>query len=275
MFALADQRLDLRAMLGISFQKDSLGRAISYSDRYSESILRDQLQAPGWHIRVMDGFEREHFLLVDREVALISNPGQRTGEGTLVLVEDPNEIVSIDRRFTEEWSRHAAPKLLYSPFDNVLTAESADPLIVLSESKWNSIIGVLARNPKLMYRLEPRDFEELIAELLSREGLKVKLTPSSRDGGRDIMAFAETAIGQHLYYVECKRYAPDNPIDVRLVRQLYGVVEADRATAGLLVTTSRFTKDAKAFGECVSSRLSLREYDHLTSWLAKHSKSNI
>ena len=45
------------------------------------------------------------------------------------------------------------------------------------------------------------------------------------------MAFAGTAIGQHLCYVERKRCAPDNPIDVRLVRQLYGVVEVDRAAS--------------------------------------------
>lgn len=275
MFALADQRLALRAVLGFSFENDPLGRVIPYQSQYSDSRFLDHLNASGWHIRFVERFKGDHFLLVDSEVALVSRPGTGTSEGTLLLIDDPDEIAAIDARFKLQWSSLSEPQLLYAPLEGAITAETADGVLVVSKSQWDAVIDVLARNPMLMHRMEPRDFEELIAELLAREGLRVKLTPSSRDGGRDILAFADTPIGQHLYYVECKRYAPDNPIDVRFVRQLYGVVEADRATAGLLVTTSRFTKDAKTFGDCVSSRLSLREYSHVVSWLAKYSRSGI
>jgi len=103
--------------------------------------------------------------------------------------------------------------------------------------------------------------------LLARQGLRVKLTPRSKGGGKDILAFAKTSLGEHLYHVECKRFAPNRPVGVALVRQLYGVIEADRATAGMLVTTSRFTEDAWAFQETVKHRMSLKAYEDIVSWI--------
>lgn len=46
----------------------------------------------------------------------------------------------------------------------------------------------LIENGHSLYNLEPRQFEELIADLLDRDGWKVILTPQSRDGGVDVIA---------------------------------------------------------------------------------------
>jgi restriction endonuclease Mrr len=51
------------------------------------------------------------------------------------------------------------------------------------------------------------------------------------------------------------------------VRGLYGVVEEKRATQGLIVTTSYFTKDAIAFRDRLPYRLSLADFDRLTTFL--------
>jgi restriction endonuclease Mrr len=123
-----------------------------------------------------------------------------------------------------------------------------------------------------MREMHPRAFEELVAELLSKEGLKVELTPLTRDGGRDIIVVSDTPFGRHLHLVECKRYSENNPIDVRLVRSLYGVVEAERATAGMLVTTTRFTPPAVEFIDSVKNRLSKKDYNDLAIWIKKHAR---
>lgn len=101
------------------------------------------------------------------------------------------------------------------------------------------------------------------------------MTPRSNDGGRDILVYDDTAVGRHLFLVECKRYAPDHPVDVRLVRQFYGVIESERASAGALVTSSYFTEPARRFPEekDIAYRLSLRDFDDLAAWLARHSNS--
>lgn len=144
-------------------------------------------------------------------------------------------------------------------------------LIIASEAIWTDLIASLSRNPEQLYTLPPRRFEELVAELLCRDGMEVQLTPPTKDGGVDILAFCNTQAGRHLYLVECKRYSKENPVYVSLVRSLYGVVEAERATAGLLVTTSFFTKGALSFSESIKYRLSMKNYDDLVRWI-KNSK---
>lgn len=72
-----------------------------------------------------------------------------------------------------------------------------------------------------------------------------------------------------LIYVECKQYAPDRPVGVNLVRELYGTISADEATAGLLITSSYFSKDAINFKNKVKHRLNLMDYVQLISEIQK------
>jgi restriction system protein len=108
------------------------------------------------------------------------------------------------------------------------------------------------------------------SELLAREGLEVHLTPSTRDGGRDILAFHDTPVGKHLHLVECKRQKQQRPVGVTVVRQLYGVIAQERAMAGLVVVTSHFTRDALTFAEAVRHQIGLKDYDAIKAWLRAH-----
>lgn len=125
----------------------------------------------------------------------------------------------------------------------------------------------LHADPRLLYELTSRGFEELVAELLGRLEYEVTLTPASKDGGKDIYAAKKDHLGSFLYIVECKKYAPDHPVGVGLVRQLNGVVQAEQATAGILATTSFFTKGAKEFQDLISCQLSLKDYLGIQEWL--------
>ena len=115
--------------------------------------------------------------------------------------------------------------------------------------------------------LSPRKFEELVSELLARQGYTVELTPASKDGGKDIYAAKRDDLGTFLYLVECKKYALDNPVGVEIVRALHGTVQAERATAGILVTTSVFTRGARDFQRHLQHQLSLRDYIELHKWV--------
>jgi len=129
------------------------------------------------------------------------------------------------------------------------------------------LIQHLAKYPHYMRTMDPRKFEELIAELLRAKGYEVEVTRTTRDGGLDIIAIKRSDLGAALTLVECKRYAETNKVGVDIVRGLYGVVEAQRATRGLIATTSYFTKDAQAFRDQNQYRLSLADFDMLTKFL--------
>lgn len=131
----------------------------------------------------------------------------------------------------------------------------------------NELINFLKRNPKLLYKLDPQKFEELVAELLSDMGYVVELTKRTRDGGVDIFATQKTGVGESLLLVDCKRYAPHKHIGVSVVRSLYGITEQFKATMGIIATTSFFSKPAVEFKKQVKHRISLKDYKDIIAWL--------
>lgn len=131
----------------------------------------------------------------------------------------------------------------------------------------NDLISKLKRNPEDIYKLAPRKFEELIAEILKDRGWEVELTKETRDGGKDIIAYRETDVGRLLCLVEAKKYRKDRPVGVSLIRNLYGTLCDANATSGMMVTTSTFTQDAQTFQERHQYKLALRDYTHLVDWI--------
>lgn len=143
-------------------------------------------------------------------------------------------------------------------------------IIVANES----LIESLKQHPKDLYKVSPRRFEELIAELLDDMGWEVKMTPQSKDGGKDIIAVLDTAIGKLLCLVEAKRYSDHRPVQVGLVRQLYGTFMDHGANSAMLVTSSRFTRGAREFQSKHQYQITLKEYDDIVDWIQRY-KSNV
>lgn len=131
----------------------------------------------------------------------------------------------------------------------------------------DELIIRLSQNPELLYELSPRKFEEVIAEILHRQGYEVAITPLSKDGGKDICAASKSTLGSFLYIVQCKKYAPNRPVGVELVRELYGIVQIEKATAGIIATTSYFTKGAKDLQNQLLYQISLKDYIGVQEWL--------
>lgn len=134
----------------------------------------------------------------------------------------------------------------------------------------DELIQYLAQHPEKMHEMNPRKFEELVAALFRAKGYDVELTPPTRDGGFDMRAFHCSSIGTFLTLIECKRYGPKRPVSVDVVRGLYGVTADAGANAGLIVTTSSFTKDARSFQDKNKYRLQLADHAKLQAWLNEH-----
>jgi len=81
------------------------------------------------------------------------------------------------------------------------------------------------------------------------------------------------SLGTFLYLVECKKYAPSRHVGVELVRRLYGVVELEKATAGIVTTTSYFTKGAKDLQSQLLHHISLKDYVSIQGWLKSIQKN--
>jgi restriction system protein len=133
------------------------------------------------------------------------------------------------------------------------------------EAEWHAYF---AKHPERLRELAPRRFEELVASIFRNQGFDVELTPASRDGGFDVLAIHKDVFtGESKYLVECKRYAATNTVGIGIVQRLLGVVEDQKATKGLVATTSYFTRDARLVEERNRSKLALNDYDVLVGWL--------
>lgn len=130
-----------------------------------------------------------------------------------------------------------------------------------------SILDKIRLRPEDMHQLHPRQFEEMVAELMEKRGYSVDLTKATRDGGKDLIVAHQADIGNFIYYVECKRYSPSNPVGVNLVRELAGTISVDRVTAGIMVTSSYFSPDAIEFSEKIKNQMSLIDFIKLKEWL--------
>jgi hypothetical protein len=134
------------------------------------------------------------------------------------------------------------------------------------------LIRRLARRPELLREVDPRKFEEIVADIFADLKFQTQLTPRTRDGGRDVLAVRSETFGTSLYLIECKRYDSSCKVGVEFVRSLAGVVFQERATHGILATTSSFTKDAIDWARPLKYQLSLRDFEAVTSWLVDYAK---
>lgn len=120
----------------------------------------------------------------------------------------------------------------------------------------------LLHEGKLLSEMKWRDFEELIGALLESEGWKVKVTQASRDGGIDVVASkSDETLGEIRSVWQAKKYYSTNKVKLNEVRELSAIREEEKATKGIIVTTSQLTRDAIQWVRRDIYRLSYKEHD--------------
>ena len=102
-----------------------------------------------------------------------------------------------------------------------------------------------ARNSDVLDGMSWREFEMLVGEAYRLQGYRVtEIGGGGPDGGVDLVL----AKGAEKFFVQCKQWKAYK-VGVTTVRELYGVMAAKGATGGFVVTSGRFTADAKDFAQ--------------------------
>jgi restriction system protein len=178
-------------------------------------------------------------------------------------------IAKMARSLDPDQLRRVLDGHLYDLNDNSPAAKKnliaiARPVIISANE---AMIAGLQKQPRDIFKLTPRQYEELVAELIQDMGYEVTLTKATRDGGKDILASIKTECGDFLCLVEAKHYREDRKIGVSLVRTLYGTLCDFQANSAMLVTTSSYSKDAHALQQKHKYQLSLRDYTDVAGWI--------
>jgi restriction system protein len=109
---------------------------------------------------------------------------------------------------------------------------------------------------------DPDFFERLIVRLLVKMGYggtvesAGKAIGRSGDGGVDGLIDQDT-LGLDRVYIQAKRYATGNNVGSGAIRDFFGGLDRLRATKGLFVTTSDFSRDARETANQLSKRIVL------------------
>ena len=147
-------------------------------------------------------------------------------------------------------------------------------LIQVAGTISSELIAHLQKHPEELYDIRPRQFEELIAEVLASFGWQVELTPASKDGGYDVYAITkDTAAGiTSSWIIECKKYGRESKVGVDIVRALYGIRNTLQVGGAMLATTTHFTRDAVTFRNEKASRydLHLKDYEGVLEWINRY-----
>jgi len=126
------------------------------------------------------------------------------------------------------------------PVRPIIDFDMADPRFV----KEDDVLATLDTRPNLM-ELTPIEFESLITNLFEKMGLETRQTQASRDGGVDCVAYDSRPIFGGKVVIQAKRYK--NTVGVSAVRDLFGTMQNEGATKGILVTTSGYGKASHEF----------------------------
>lgn len=128
----------------------------------------------------------------------------------------------------------------------------------------NKVIGSINR-------MNGSEFEDFCEFVFKDIGYKVKQTPKSRDGGKDLIL--NTKKGK--VYVEIKRYSSKNLVNSSLVLKLIGSAVSDGVNECIFLTTSGYTKDAIDTAENSRVKIKLIDIDGFIDILKECNHNNI
>jgi restriction system protein len=120
-------------------------------------------------------------------------------------------------------------------------------LSFLRRRKRESLVGVItqAKCADSLNGMSWREFEILVGEAFRLQGYKVtEHGGAGPDGGVDLVLRK----GTETHLVQCKQWKAYQ-VGPGVVRELYGVMAANGAAGGFVVTSGSFTPDAKAFAD--------------------------
>jgi restriction system protein len=100
-------------------------------------------------------------------------------------------------------------------------------------------------NKQVFADIEWRRFEAVCERLFAQSGFKTKSQSHGADGGVDVWMYSAHAEGP-VSIVQCKHFR-SREVDVKLIREFFGVMSSHKLQRGTFVTTSTFTADAQKF----------------------------
>lgn len=158
--------------------------------------------------------------------------------------------------------------------EDSLDIESATPSEALEDAYKNLRDELADELLARLKKLSPSFFERIVVDLLVKMGYggsradAGKAIGRSGDEGIDGI-IKEDKLGLDFVYVQAKRW-DNTPVGRPDVMQFAGALQAQKATKGIFITTSRFTDDARSYVSKIGSKIVLIDGNQLSNLMIEH-----
>ncbi|OYP41842.1 restriction endonuclease [Prevotella sp. P4-119] len=206
--------------------------------------------------------QRGIWKLTDRGKAYLANHNTLTIDDLLDYKE-----------FAEYAGSAKKPKKAVMPTKPSFASLGVTPTEALEEA-YTSINDSLSDELlSMIMNLSPSFFEKLVVDLLVAMGYggdfedAAKVTKKSKDGGVDGI-IKEDKLGLDKIYIQAKRWT--NVVGEPVIQQFAGALDGKRASKGVFITTSTYSKDAKKYVDSLSKKIVLIDGKELASLMIEY-----
>lgn len=177
------------------------------------------------------------------------------------------------KEFAEYAGSAKKPKKAVMPTKPSIASLGVTPTEALEEA-YTSINDSLSDELlSMIMNLSPSFFEKLVVDLLVAMGYggdfedAAKVTKKSKDGGVDGI-IKEDKLGLDKIYIQAKRWT--NVVGEPVIQQFAGALDGKRASKGVFITTSTYSKDAKKYVDSLSKKIVLIDGKELASLMIEY-----
>lgn len=126
--------------------------------------------------------------------------------------------------------------------------------LILKEA-FQKLAEKIALNINYLDNIEWRDLERMLGEALSVIGFNVKVTPPSKDGGKDIIATTDVFNKKYSFILELKHWRVGKKVGFKHVEKFLRVVINEKSSGGLFLASYGYTND------CTEAIASFKRYN--------------
>ena len=166
---------------------------------------------------------------------------------------------------------------LTSAFERVLRSRRSSPssparAVQVELIPFGEVLAAKLRDdPNVIHNLNPEEFEQFICERLFAMGFEPQRVGSynQRDGGIDVLFWPRVWRNfPFLGAAQVKHRRLSRSVGPPAVREFAAVIANHPINAGLIVTNTSFTPDARWFAQERAKLLRLREFEDIKRWIA-------
>jgi restriction system protein len=216
---------------------------------------------------LIEATKRAHFTITPRGKDVLKSGTQKID---IKFLRQFSEFIDFQNRSSAESSVDSS-----GPSQDAITSDDSQTPDDLMR-KTNAIIHAALGND-ILDRLrvsKPAFFERVVVQLLLSMGYGGTLAQAGKaigksgDNGVDGVIDQDT-LGLDRVYVQAKRYAEDTTVGAGEIRDFFGSLDMHKASKGLFVTTSTFTKAATETAEKLGKRIVLIDGRDLTKLMIR------